>query len=890
MELNDDDGRPRRDGRGRLRIYRAAAAGAGKTYAMLNEGHRRQERGADLVVAFAETHGRVHTAALLAGLEIIPRATIGYRGGVFEEMDLAAVLARDPQIALVDEFAHTNVPGSKNAKRWQDVEELLAAGIDVITTLNIQHLESLNDVVERIAGVPQRETVPDEVVRRADQVELIDMTPEALRRRMAHGNVYAPEKIDAALANYFRVGNLTALRELALLWVADRVDEGLARYRDQHGITEPWEARERVVVALTGGPEGDTLIRRAARIAARAGHADLLAVHVTKSDGLTEGTSPQALTRQRVLIENLGGTYHQVVGDDVAAALLEFVRGVNATQIVLGSSRRRGWQFVLGPGVGATVARESGDIDVHLVTHEHVGKGRGLVRMGGSPLSLRRRAYGWGLAILGPALLAVGLERTGGRPGLSTDMLLFLGLTVGVALVGGLWPAVAAAVVGFLVLNWFFTPPLHTLTVAEPENVLALTVFVAVAVAVSSVVDLAARRTRQAARSRAEAETLSFLATSVLRDEKALPALLERVRETFGVRAAALLERGDGGWATVGCAGVDPPADPEAAEATATVNDTSVLALAGRVLPAGDQRILSAFASQAEAVLEWRKLAEEAAQARRLAEGNKIRTALLAAVSHDLRTPLAGIKAGVSSLRATDVDWDPDDEAELLASIEESADRLDGLIGNLLDMSRLQTGVVTPLLRPVALDEVLPAALAGVPEESVRLDVPETLPTVLVDAGLLERALANVVENAVRHSGGREPVLVTAGELRFGLDPDRVELRVVDRGPGVPDNVKERMFAPFQRLGDAPQGTGVGLGLAVARGFVEAMGGLLTPEDTPGGGLTMVFTLPLGSSGRAGDEEADSEADSEADKDVGEKAGEEVGKAVYEEGDEGERP
>jgi two-component system sensor histidine kinase KdpD len=838
--------------RGTLRVYLGAAPGVGKTYAMLGEGHRRAARGSDVVVGFVETHGRARTAEQVEGLEVVPRRTMSYRGSDFTEMDVDAVIARRPEVALVDELAHTNVPGCRNARRWQDVEEILDAGIDVISTVNIQHLESLNDVVERIAGVPQRETLPDEVVRRADQVELVDMTPEALRRRMAHGNVYAPEKVDAALANYFRVGNLTALRELALLWVADRVDEGLARYRDQHGITRPWEARERVVVALTGGPEGDTLIRRAARIAARAGHADLLAVHVTKSDGLSEGTSPQALTRQRVLIENLGGTYHQVVGDDIAGALVEFVRGVNATQIVLGTSRRRGWQFVLGPGVGATVARESGEIDVHLVTHEHVGKGRGLVRMAGSPLSVRRRAYGWALAILGPALLGGGLQLNDSRPGFSTDMLLFLALTVGVALVGGLWPAVAAAVVGFLVLNWFFTPPLHTLTVAEPENVLALAVFVAVAVAVSSVVDLAARRTRQAARSRAEAETLSFLATSVLRGEKALPALLERVRETFGVRAAALLERGDGGWTTVGSAGVDPPAEPDAAQTTATVNESFVLALSGRVLPAGDQRILSVFASQAGAVLEWRKLAKEAAQARRLAEGNKIRTALLAAVSHDLRTPLAGIKAGVSSLRATDVDWDPEDEAELLASIEESADRLDGLIGNLLDMSRLQTGVVTPLLRPVALEEVLPAALAGVPEGSVRLDVPETLPAVLVDAGLLERALANVTENAVRYS--REPVLITAGELAFGREPDRVELRVVDRGPGVPDNDKEWMFAPFQRLGDAPKGTGVGLGLAVARGFVEAMGGTLTPEDTPGGGLTMVFSLPLGSSGRAGDD------------------------------------
>ena len=277
-----------------LRVYLGAAAGVGKTYALLCEGHRRAERGADVVVAFAETHGRPHTAALLDGLEVIPRRKLSYRDAEFEEMDLDAVLARRPQIALVDELAHTNVPGSRNEKRWQDVAELLDAGIDVISAVNVQHLESVTDVVMQITGVAQRETVPDAVVRAADQVELVDMTAEALRRRMAHGNIYPPEKIDAALTNYFRAGNLTALRELALLWLADKVDEGLQRYRAEHGITGTWEARERVVVALTGGPEGDTLIRRAARIAARSSGGDLLAVHVTKSDGLT-GANPASL-------------------------------------------------------------------------------------------------------------------------------------------------------------------------------------------------------------------------------------------------------------------------------------------------------------------------------------------------------------------------------------------------------------------------------------------------------------------------------------------------------------------------------------------------------------------------------------------------------------------
>src|SRR6201993_1338632 len=288
VDVSATDHHPKR---GELRIYLGAAPGVGKTYAMLGEAHRRLERGTDVVAAVVETHGRAKTAELIEGIEVIPPRYIEYRGGSFPELDVPAVLARHPQVVLVDELAHTNTPGSKNEKRWQDVEELLDAGITVISTVNIQHLESLNDVVEKIPGVPQRETVPDAIVRAADQVELVDMTPEALRRRMAHGNIYPPEKIDAALTNYFRTGNLTALRELALLWLADKVDEGLQRYREAHGIHGTWEARERVVVALTGGPEGDTLIRRAARIAARSSGGDLLAVHVTKSDGLT-GADP----------------------------------------------------------------------------------------------------------------------------------------------------------------------------------------------------------------------------------------------------------------------------------------------------------------------------------------------------------------------------------------------------------------------------------------------------------------------------------------------------------------------------------------------------------------------------------------------------------------------
>jgi len=828
--------------RGKLRIYLGAAPGVGKTYAMLSEAHRRIERGTDCVVAFVEHHGRPRTEVMLHGLEEIPRKELEYRGTTFAEMDIDAVLARRPQVAMVDELPHTNIPGSRNTKRRQDVEELLAAGIDVVSTVNIQHLESLGDVVESITGVRQQETVPDEVVRRADQIELVDMSSQALRRRMAHGNIYRPDKVDAALSNYFRPGNLTALRELALLWVADRVDEYLNAYRSEHHVSRIWGSRERIVVGLTGGPEGRTLIRRAARLAEKGAGGEVLAVYIVRSDGLT-AASPKELADQRTLVEDLGGTFHQVVGDDVPLALLDFARGVNATQIVLGVSRRKSWQYVLGPGVGATVARDSGpDLDVHLITHDEAGKGRGLPVARGARLARSRIIWGWLVGVLGPVLLTLLLTGAAPGVGLANDMLLYLTLTVAAALLGGLLPALASAAVGSLLLNWYFTPPVHTLTIADPKNIVAIAIFVGVAVSVASVVDLAARRTHQAARLRAESEILSYLAGNVLRGETGLEALLERVRETFGMESVALLERESevAPWTCAGSVGPRPVECPEDADADMPVGDNLALALSGRVLPAADRRVLAAFAAQAAVVLDHRRLQEEADQAKELAEGNRIRTALLAAVSHDLRTPLAGIKAAVSSLRSDDVEWSEQDRADLLEAIEEGADRLDHLVGNLLDMSRLQTGTVTPIIREIDLDEVVPMALGAVPEDSVDLDIPETLPMVEADKGLLERSVANVVENAVKYSPADCPVLVSASAIA-----DRVEVRVVDRGPGVPDEAKDRIFEPFQRYGDVPRGAGVGLGLAVARGFAEAMGGTLDAEDTPGGGLTMVLSLRM---------------------------------------------
>jgi two-component system, OmpR family, sensor histidine kinase KdpD len=835
---------------GQLRVYLGAAPGVGKTYKMLEEGHRRLDRGTDVVAGYVETHGRKHTEALVVGLEVVPRATLTYRGATFTEMDVDAVLARRPQVALVDELAHSNAPGSKHERRWQDVEDLLAAGITVITTVNIQHLESLNDVVQEITGIQQRETVPDAVVRQASQIELVDMTPEALQRRLVHGNVYAPDKVDAALHNYFRVGNLTALRELALLWLADKVDEQLDRYRAEHGIGTTWETRERVVVALTGGPEGDTLIRRAARIADRSTGADLLAVHVVRNDGLT-GSEPGNLERQRTLVESLGGTYHQVVGNDIADALLEFARGVNATQLVLGASRRGRLAQLFSPGVGVTTAAESGSIDVHLVTHDEVARRRRRSRSR-SALSLGRRAAGFALAVLGLPLLTGLLLALRPQISLPTDILAFLVTVVAVALVGGLAPALFAAVAGFLLLNWWFTPPVHQFTIADRENVLALLAFLLVASAVSTVVDLAARRTREAAHLRAEAAMLFTLAGTVLRGPRPLPALLEQVRETFQFESVTLLERAGepagpaveheaAAWRVVECIGAPGCVTPGEGDAEVHVDDTFTLVLRGHPLAAGDRRVLEAFAAQAALALRQERLAQAAATVGSLAEVDRLRTALLNAVSHDLRTPLASAKAAVGSLLSPDVDFDEQDRHELLVTANESLDRLTALVENLLDMSRLQAGALA--LSPQAIDvaDVVPAAVdsLGVGATGVTLEVPDDLPEVIADPALLERALANLIANAVRYSPPGQPPTVAAS-----AHAGRVEIWVIDTGPGVPAEDWDRIFRPFQRLGDRDNTSGIGLGLALARGLIEAMGCTLAPEATPGGGLTMTISLP----------------------------------------------
>jgi two-component system, OmpR family, sensor histidine kinase KdpD len=835
-------------GRGTLRIYLGAAPGVGKTFAMLNEGWRRRERGTDVVVGVVETHDRPATAAQLRDLEVVPRRTLVYRGVTFEEMDVDAVLARRPSVALVDELAHTNVPGSRHEKRWQDVVELLDAGIDVVSTVNVQHLDSLHDVVRKITGVEQRETVPDDVVRSADQVELVDMTPEALRRRMAHGNIYAADQVDAALGNYFRLGNLGALRELALLWVADRVEEALEGYLDAHGIAGSWETRERVVVAITGAPGGADVVRRAGRMAQRS-RGDLVGVHVRTGDGVTgPGPGPE-LEEQRRALTDLGGEYHDVVGGEIPESLLAFARSERATQLVLGASRRSRWAELTRGSVINAVIRDAGDIDVHVISQSGPEHPPGRERDARRAMSARRRrariprrrvALGWAIVVVGVPLLTALLVAGRNDQGVEGALSLYLGLVIAAALVGGMAPATVGAIAAFFSANYFLTPPFGTLDVHGTRAVVGLVEFIAVGVVVSLLVTRVSEGNVAALRAREEASALATVAADLVGGSDPMPGLLARLRTTFGLDGAAVVARRAGAWDVEAAAGDIDLVDQGAADDQVDLGGGASLVLAGPPLAAEDRRVLQVFAAQLSQAREQRALRAEADRAASLASANALRTALLQAVSHDLRTPLASIKASVTSLLQDDVPWSADDLHEFLLTIDEETDRLNRLVGNLLDASRIQTGALTVTRRAVGVDEVVGAALASVTgSDRVVVDVAEDLPAVYVDPALLERSVANVVANALRFSPEGAEVRVDAGQVGA-----TVHLRVVDHGPGIAPADRAHVVEPFQRLGDQAPDTGVGLGLAVARGFVRLMDGELELDDTPGGGLTAIFTLP----------------------------------------------
>ncbi|GGM68475.1 sensor histidine kinase [Dactylosporangium sucinum] len=829
--------------RGRLRIYLGAAPGVGKTYSMLAEGQRRRSRGTDVVIGVVEPHGRRLTAAMAEGLEVVPRRTCDYREARFTEMHLDAVLARHPQVALVDELAHTNVPGCRNAKRWQDVEELLDAGIDVVTTLNIQHLESLNDVVRQITGVPQQETLPDSVARAAEQVELVDMTPEALRRRMVHGNVYPPDRIEAALTHYFRPGNLTALRELALLWLADRVEEGLQQYRAEHGIGTGWETRERILVALSGGPEGETLIRRAARVAERTRGAHLLAVHVLPCDGLAE-RNYVALAAQRALVESLGGRYCQIVGSDVARAVIEFARAENTTQIVLGTSRRA-WPMsaLSGEGVGARVTRLSGPIDVHIVTHEHAaGPPKLRLPRADGRAGVRRHLAGAALAVL--TLAGLTLAGLHGRYTLSSILLCYLLAVVAVAATAGFSLAMATALAGALCAGYLFAPPPPSMGVTGAADLVALIAFVTVAILVSWAIDTTGRQARRAARASAEANALSALAGAAW-GRPNVAAQLEQTRQLFGLRAVSLLYRQPGGgsgqrWQVLASAGDRPPEQPGEADTSVSAGPALTLAGRGRVLSDSDQRVLVACAAHIAIGRERQQLAAHAADADQRIVADRTQTVALLATQRELRAPLQQLQETLARLAAPESSG-AEQRHELAAVGQASLARLAAVITDLHHLGQARAGALDIHLRPVELDAILPAVLddLGPGGHDIVVDAPEDLPDVIADANLLTRAVTTLAANALERSPNGTPATMTVT-----AQPEHLTITIVDHGgrrpvPAVAGRPAAGATGETIDLDPARS-----LPVCTARALIEAIGGAAQCRATPGGGLTVTATLP----------------------------------------------
>ena len=824
--------------RGRLRVFLGAAPGVGKTFAMLEEGHRLQRERRDVVVGIVNTHDRVEVSDLLHGLEVVTQVGSGDHGDTGGAMDLNAVLARAPQVALVDELARRNPPGSAHRTRWKEVHELLDAGIDVLTTLNVQSLESMNDVIYEITGVRETDTIADDLVRQRAEVELVDLTQEGIQERLTAGKIYPAEEIDAALANYFRPGNLSALRELALSWTADRVDETLTEYRLIHGIEQPWETKERIVVRLMAVEGADVIVRRAARTGLRS-RAELLGVFVRPTAGLDDDET-RHLEDLRGLLERLGGSYHEVVGDNTADALVAFAKAENATQIVLGASRPSRHSEWLGRSTVRRVIRDSGTIEVHVISYEasrHALRQR--PSRGSAALSLRRRVLAWIAATLGLPLLTLLLLSLRGQIALENVLLVYLLAAVAIGVVGGALPAVVSGIAGFLLANWYFTPPFLTWKIADAGHLFSLLAFLLVTSAVGLLVGNATRRSAEARRARAQAEALAATTTSVHPQfAEQASGLAGRIRDVFAMNAAAVLHRSSDGWEQLAAVGATELRDPDQASEVIPLTDDTILALSGGSLTGDDRRVLRAFAAQMAQALEREKLEKEAAAVEAMAETDRLRTALLNAVSHDLRTPLATIKASVTSLLETEVAWSPEQTQSFLQVILEETEHLNRVVGRLLDASRIQVGAVHVFYASVGLDEIIASALSGLgaAENRVMVDVPDDLPPVRTDPALLERVVANLIENALTWSPPDHVVRVTVGEVS-----GRVDLRIIDRGPGIPPNQREAIYQPFQRLGDSPKGSGVGLGLAVARGLLEAMDNELLIEDTPGGGTTMVI-------------------------------------------------
>jgi two-component system sensor histidine kinase KdpD len=870
----------RRDGRGRLKIFLGASPGVGKTFAMLEEARQRQRAGRDVVVALVETHGRAETAGLLASLEVLPRKTMPYRGQVLEELDLDGLLARRPQLALIDEFAHTNVPGARHPKRWQDVVEVLDAGIDVTTTLNIQHIESLNDVVASITGVRVQETVPDEVLQRADEIELIDLPPEELINRLREGKVYVPQQVGRALESFFTKGNLTALRELALRTAASRVDADMLTYMQAHAVKGPWPTQERLLVCVNEAPVAKALVRAGKRMADRARIPWIVATVVTPAHEALGEEARATTTEALRLAETLGAevvTRH--TERDVAAELLAFARSRNVTRLVVGRPRQR-WPWVLlREPVSDRILDLATDFEVTVVTHRARVERRRILSAPDMP-----GWRDWG-AILSEtcgamaAATAIAWPFSAHLPVASIAVVYLLAVSI-VAFRQGLTAALLASALGFLTYNFFFTTPYYSLAVEQSEAVVALLVFLISAVFTGTLASRLKAQVDSMRAARRRTETLYEFARKIASASKAddvLWAAAAHIAVTLNCRSLILMPGASGALEQVqghpSIEELDAKAEGaarwafernEPAGAGTTTLPTSdwlfvPLATARRILGVigvqfrdaaqgldpETKRLLLAVEDQVAVALERFTLAADLEDARVTAEGEKLRAALLNSVSHDLRTPLVTVIGAVTTLADADTALTAENRSELIGTALDEARRLDRYVQNLLDMTRLGHGALTPKAQSVDLREVvgrvrsdLARPLAG---HDLVVDMPRDLPRALVDPVLIGQALANVVENAAKYGppGGR----ITIGGAAAG---DMVVLTVTDEGPGIPAADRERVFDQFYRAarGDgAPSGTG--LGLAIVRGFVEAHGGRVAIDAGPGGrGTAIALALP----------------------------------------------
>ncbi|MDR3537672.1 MAG: sensor histidine kinase KdpD [Acetobacteraceae bacterium] len=862
--------------RGRMKIFLGAAPGVGKTFEMLTAAHARQREGIDVVIGIVETHRRAETEALVRGLEAIPRRRIDYKDRTMEEMDIDAILARRPQLVLVDELAHTNVPGSPHPKRHLDDAELLGVGIDVYTTLNIQHVESLNDVVARITRIRVRETVPDSVIDRADEIELIDLTPADLIQRLQEGKVYVPHQAERAVRHYFQPGNLTALRELALRRTAQRVDDQMVDYMRSHAIQGPWAAGERVLVCVEGGSKASSTVRHAKRLADQL-HAPWSAISVetarTRRTGTTEQDSASAALR---LAQQLGAEPVLLPGQDVADTIIDYARANNVTHIIVGKSDRpHWWQLLLG-GVTQRMIARAGGINIHVIEAAPEKPRKPAQREAPPPQDLR--PYGVSLLLVAAALGAAwGLHAV---LGIGNIALVFLTAILASAVLHGLGPSLFACVLSILAYNFFFLPPLYTFTIADPENMVALFFFAVVAVIASN---LAARVRGQAVTARLRAKTTDDLyqfsrklAVAVTLDDL-LWATAHQIALMLKVRVVLLLPEGDSVAVRAGFPPEDVLEEADLAAAKwcweknhAAGRDSDTLPGAkwlflplrtgrgslgvvgiirdepGPLLSPDQQRLLDALADQAALAIERIGLARDLAQARLEAETDRLRSALLTSISHDLRTPLASILGSASSLMSKAAILDETTRSALLGTILEESERLNRFIGNLLDMTRLESGALQPNSSLAVLSDVVGAALQRgakiLAAHEVDVDLAAGLPMLELDMVLFEQVLFNLLDNAAKYAPAGSRI-----EIRAWREGESVILQVLDEGDGIPGGDVERIFDKFYRARGADRRrAGTGLGLAICRGFVEAMHGtILAGNRTDRSGAVITITLPV---------------------------------------------